>query len=73
MDDGRIDEAAAIGLGVCRVAATLASVRVVDQLDDLMATLEHLSAPDEVVRFRAALNELHQSNELPTPPSTWPI
>lgn len=69
---GRIDEAASIGTTVCEVAATLASTRVVHELDDLMAALANHSSLDEVGDFRAALDALHESSQPPAEPSPWP-
>jgi transcriptional regulator with XRE-family HTH domain len=72
LDAGRVDEAATIGVEVCDVAATLASTRVVGQLDDLMVDLANHRQLHEVAEFRAALEELHQSDDSPTQPSAWP-
>jgi hypothetical protein len=72
LDAGRIDEAATIGVEVCDAAATLASSRVVGQLDDLMVDLSGHRPLREVAEFRAALEELHRSDQSSTQPSAWP-
>jgi hypothetical protein len=72
LDAGHVDEAATIGVELCDVAATLASTRVVGQLDGLMVDLADQRPLHEVAEFRAALDELHRSDHPPTQPSAWP-
>lgn len=70
-DSGRTDEAAALGLELCRVAESLTSARVVSRLDELGASLRPHVAVPEVGDFLACLSSL-PSRHSPEA-SAWPV
>jgi tetratricopeptide (TPR) repeat protein len=71
-DADRIDEAASAGAAICRIASTLASTRVIHQLDGLKVALADHGSVAEVAEFLGALAELHQSDRAADQPMTWP-
>jgi hypothetical protein len=70
-DSGRVDEAAVIGLELCRVAGSLASARVRSRLDQLGAGLRPYAAVSEVAEFLACLASL--SSQRRTEDRAWPV
>lgn len=71
VDARRIDEAAAVGLGVCQVALSLTSHRVLAQLDRLGAALGPYQQVSEVGNFIAALPLVRRDSTRGGP--TWPV
>jgi tetratricopeptide (TPR) repeat protein len=72
VDAHRVDEAADIGTAVCEAASTLASTRVIHQLDSLGQALGEHESVAEVAEFQEGLAELHRSDQPSPQPTPWP-
>ena len=71
---GRIEEAAALGHDVCRLATTLSSVRVIHRLQELGNSLAASRRMPEVSTFLAALGSLSRvTHEQEGQGVTWPV